>query len=123
MAMFTNTRTQGDRVAALHLESLFDSSRSGSDKNNRATFAAPAIRRSTEYDSPPLRHRLAFIKRLADSAQGLSMSIKTDVAKAASIGNDGTDASRAAANVAAWRAYLPEDCVIAMIRDGWHRST
>jgi hypothetical protein len=32
-------------------------------------------------------------------------------------------ASRAAANLAGWRTYLPENCVVAMIKDGWHRST
>ena len=30
---------------------------------------------------------------------------------------------RASANVAAWRTYLPEDCVAAMIDDGWHWTT
>jgi len=30
---------------------------------------------------------------------------------------------RAKANVATWRTYLPEDCVVAMIEDGWDRST
>ncbi|MGA9026356.1 MAG: hypothetical protein WB440_09900 [Steroidobacteraceae bacterium] len=32
-------------------------------------------------------------------------------------------AARAAANVAAWKTYLPEDCVASMVNDGWHRST
>jgi hypothetical protein len=31
--------------------------------------------------------------------------------------------ARAAANIAAWRSYLPEDCVNAMINDGWQWST
>jgi hypothetical protein len=31
--------------------------------------------------------------------------------------------TRAAQNIAAWREYLPEDCVAAMIADGWHWST
>jgi hypothetical protein len=30
---------------------------------------------------------------------------------------------RAARNVAEWRAYLPEDCVEAMINGGWHWTT
>jgi len=34
-----------------------------------------------------------------------------------------TATTRAAANIAAWRAYLPEDCISAMIRDGWHWTT
>jgi hypothetical protein len=31
--------------------------------------------------------------------------------------------ARASANIAQWRSYLPEDCVIAMISAGWHWST
>lgn len=30
---------------------------------------------------------------------------------------------RAASNIANWRTYLPEDCVVAMINGGWHQST
>jgi hypothetical protein len=36
---------------------------------------------------------------------------------------DSAAAARAAANIADWRGYLPEECVKAMIRDGWHLST
>jgi hypothetical protein len=32
------------------------------------------------------------------------------------------DPVRAAANIADWASYLPADCVLAMIRDGWHLS-
>ena len=28
--------------------------------------------------------------------------------------------ARAVANIAEWSTYLPQDCVEAMIRDGWH---
>jgi hypothetical protein len=31
------------------------------------------------------------------------------------------DDPRALANIAQWREYLPDDCVEAMIKDGWHR--
>ncbi|MGA2777883.1 MAG: hypothetical protein ABSF94_10000 [Steroidobacteraceae bacterium] len=31
--------------------------------------------------------------------------------------------ARAAANIAVWREYLPEDCIRAMISDGWHLTT
>lgn len=33
------------------------------------------------------------------------------------------DPARALANIRAWREYLPEACVAAMISDGWHLST
>jgi hypothetical protein len=36
---------------------------------------------------------------------------------------DAAAAARAVVNIATWRGYLPEDCVKAMIRDGWHLST
>ncbi len=32
------------------------------------------------------------------------------------------EAARAQRNIAEWRTYLPEDCVAAMIKDGWDRS-
>lgn len=32
------------------------------------------------------------------------------------------DGARAAENIAEWRKYLPQDCVDAMVKDGWHRS-
>ena len=31
--------------------------------------------------------------------------------------------ARAAENVARWKLYLPEECVRAMVNDGWHWST
>ena len=30
------------------------------------------------------------------------------------------DVARADANIELWMTYLPEDCVTAMIKDGWH---
>jgi hypothetical protein len=30
------------------------------------------------------------------------------------------DGARAAENIAEWRKYLPEDCVDAMVKSGWH---
>jgi hypothetical protein len=63
---------------------------------------------------------------LPSGIQGADASEKT---RGNPRGNDARDemdaetAARAAANIAVWRAYLPEDCVEAMIRDGWHLST
>jgi L-ascorbate metabolism protein UlaG (beta-lactamase superfamily) len=34
-----------------------------------------------------------------------------------------SEVNRAVANIRAWRAYLPEACVRAMITDGWQWST
>jgi hypothetical protein len=44
-------------------------------------------------------------------------------AGAASVRANVADDVRASANIAAWRAYLPEGCVAAMIKDGWQWST
>jgi hypothetical protein len=33
-----------------------------------------------------------------------------------------TESSRSAANIRAWRSYLPPECVETMIRMGWDRS-
>jgi hypothetical protein len=32
------------------------------------------------------------------------------------------DSARAAENIAEWREYLPEDCVNAMVKVGWHST-
>ena len=119
--MITDAPPQGDLIAALHLESLFNVGQSVGDKRNRATCAESATHYSDEHDAVELRHRLEFIQRLADSAQGLS--IKTDMAKDLSSEESRAAAFRAAVNVATWRTYLPDECVVAMINDGWHRST
>lgn len=43
--------------------------------------------------------------------------------EAASIKPDKVATARAIANIRAWRTYLPEACVTAMINDGWQWST
>ena len=42
---------------------------------------------------------------------------------AASIKLNSADDAHAAANIIAWRAYLPEACVAAMLNDGWQWTT
>ena len=118
--MITDTRTQGDLTAA---ESLFNSGHLGSigDRSNHVTYVEPAIRHPNERADVQRRSRLAHTESLAVSAEGMTMT--KVMAAAGSIDKGITASSRAAANVAAWRTYLPEDCVVAMIKDGWHRST
>jgi hypothetical protein len=121
--MITDARSKGDLIATPHLESLFNARHleSVSDNSNRATCADPAIHSLQEHAAVRLRHRLAFVQNLAVSAQ--SLSIKSGMTKAASGDTHHADPSRAAVNVATWRSYLPEDCVVAMINDRWHWST
>jgi len=57
----------------------------------------------------------------ANRKQGLVRN--TGAAEIVSIHMGESAASRAAANIAVWRGYLPDDCVAAMIEDGWHWST
>ena len=109
--MTTDAQSQGDLIAELHLESLF---------NADATHAEPEVL-FPRREAVRLGHRLALIKKLAIDAQGLSF--KTDLSLAGSVENGSSAALRAAAIVADWRSYLPEDCVAAMIKDGWHWST
>jgi hypothetical protein len=109
--MITDALSQGDLIAELHLESLF---------NSGATHAEPEVHFPREQDAVRLRHRLALIDKLAIDAQGLSF--KRDQGMG-SIASGSSAALRAAAIVANWRTYLPEDCVAAMIKDGWHWST
>jgi hypothetical protein len=121
--MITDARPDGDVIAALHLESLVNPGHLGSlsERSNPVTCAEAAIHHPNEHDAVQIRSRLAFVETLAVRAQGVT--IKTDIATAGSIEKSGAATLRAAANVIAWRAYLPEDCVAAMIKDGWHWST
>jgi hypothetical protein len=48
---------------------------------------------------------------------------KADMQKTAPMGTIDIAILRAARQVAEWRTYLPEDCVAAMINDGWHWTT
>jgi hypothetical protein len=59
-------------------------------------------------------HRLSeLLKHLGICADVVEASLKRKDAAIA----------RAAAIIADWMTYLPEDCVKAMVRDGWHWST
>jgi hypothetical protein len=49
-------------------------------------------------------------------------SVNTCQSDAYSLGQVLADTARADQNVAEWRQYLPEDCVNAMIKNGWHHT-
>jgi hypothetical protein len=119
-AMIMDARSRRNLIAALHLEPSINVRR-GSDESNGAKRGNQANHYSTDRAAVELRHRLAFVQSLAVTARG--STIKTDMAAAATTAKDNATRSRATANVAAWRTYLPEDCVVAMISDGWHWST
>jgi len=50
------------------------------------------------------------------------LGVGSDVVEA-SVKRNGATIERAAAIIADWKSYLPEDCVKAMVSDGWHWST
>ncbi|MGD0502668.1 MAG: hypothetical protein ABSD02_07985 [Steroidobacteraceae bacterium] len=58
--------------------------------------------------------------RLLSLLDGLGLG--SDVANA-SLKRNAAVTARAATIIAEWISYLPEDCVRAMVADGWHWST
>jgi len=72
-------------------------------------------------DAAHLRHRLELIQTLTVS--GHRFAPRNAIAGFGSIKKNKDAISHAAANIAVWRTYLPDDCVAAMINSGWHWST
>jgi hypothetical protein len=112
--MLIDARWQRHLVAALHLQPLFKWGRKeGAAGNGRSAMNAyPAMHRSKEHDIDNSRRLAALLTHLGVSADIVEASVRR---------NDATIA-RAAATIAEWMTYLPEDCVKAMVNDGWHWS-
>jgi hypothetical protein len=112
--MLIDARWQRHLVAALHLEPLFKWGHqervAASERRDMNAF--PAMHRSKEHDMEDSRRLSALLRHLDISAEIVEASIRR---------NDATIA-RAAAIIADWNTYLPEDCVKAMVNDGWHWS-
>jgi hypothetical protein len=113
--MLIDARWQRHLIATLHLQPLFESGHlDGVAGNGRGAMNAyPAMHRARARDVDDIHRLLALLKRLGIGADVVEASIKR---------NDATIA-RAAAIIAEWMTYLPEDCVKAMVSDGWHWST
>jgi hypothetical protein len=111
--MLIDARWQRHLVAALHLEPLLKwGHKEGAGNERSAMNAYPAMHRTGGHDIDGV-HRLAALLR------HLGMSV--DIVEASTRRNDATIA-RATAMIAEWLTYLPEDCVKAMVNDGWHWS-
>lgn len=112
--MLIDARWQRHLVAALHLEPLLKwGHREGVEVNRRSTMNAyPAMDHPKEHYVVN-GHRLSALLRHLD--------VSADIVEASIRRNDATIA-RAAAIIAEWMTYLPEDCVKAMVNDGWHWS-
>jgi hypothetical protein len=74
--------------------------------------AYPAMPRSKEHDIDNSRRLSALLRHLGVSADIIEASVRRNDAMIA----------HAAAIIAEWMTYLPEDCVKAMVNDGWHWS-
>jgi hypothetical protein len=99
--MVTDARAQADLIARLHLEALFKLGHleSACGQSNGITNIEPVFPHTRTHNSVQLRDRLAFIRRLALHAQGLTIQI--DMAKAASKQVHVPDSSLGPAEVAA----------------------
>jgi hypothetical protein len=112
--MLIDARWQRHLLAALHLESLLKlGHKKGVANNGRSAMnACPAMLHSKELDVDDSHRLSALLRHFGVSAGIVEASIRR---------NDATIA-RAATLIAEWMTYLPEDCVKAMVNDGWHWS-
>jgi hypothetical protein len=112
--MLNDARWQRHLVAALHLEPLLKwGHKEGMAGNKRSAMNAyPAMYHLKENDINSSHRLSVLLRRIGMSADIIEASIRR---------NDATIA-RAAASIAEWLTYLPEDCVKAMVNDGWHWS-
>ena len=118
--MLNDARWQQHRVAALHLQPLLKwvhkEGAAGHERSAMNAYPAypayPAMRCANGRDIDNSPRLAALLRRLGMSADIVEASVRR------------TDATitRAAATIAEWMTYLPEDCVKAMVNDGWHWS-
>jgi hypothetical protein len=113
--MLIDARWQRHLIATLQLEPLFKSEHldGGAGNGPRAANWHPKMHRSREREVDDRHRLLALLKGLAVGSDVVEASIKRSEATTV----------RAAAIIAEWMTYLPEDCVRAMVSDGWHWST
>jgi hypothetical protein len=113
--MLIDARWQQHPIATLPLGPLYKSEHldgvpgSGRDRSNGHTFM-----------HRPRAREVGDSTRLVALLEGLGVG--SDVVEA-SIKRNAATIARAAATLAEWMTYLPEGCVKAMVRDGWHWST
>jgi hypothetical protein len=113
--MLTDIRRQRNLIATLHLEPLLKLEHlDGVTGNGRgAANGHPVTHRPRERGIDDGQRLTAILKGLGVGADVVEASVKRNDASI----------TRAAAIIAEWMTYLPEDCVKAMVNDGWHWST
>jgi hypothetical protein len=85
----------------------------GNSEGRRAKHWDPVIDRSRTHAPDPAVKLSTLLQSLgfgADAATGC-------------FGQNNAATARATAQIADWMTYLPENCVKAMVSDGWHWST
>jgi hypothetical protein len=113
--MLIDARWQQHLIATLHLgppdksEHLDGVVGSDRGRSNDHTI----MRRPTECNVDDSTRLVALLEGLGVGSDVVGASIK----------RNGADVARAAAIIAEWMTYLPENCVKAMVRDSWHWST
>jgi hypothetical protein len=113
--MLIDSRWQRHLIDTLQLEPLFKSQHldGAAGDSRRAANGHPAVNRSGAWQVDDSHRLLALLSGLG---------VDSDVAKA-SLKRNAAITARAATIIAEWMTYLPEDCVRAMVSDGWHWST
>jgi len=113
--MLIDVRWRQHLIATLHLGPPHESEHLdgvvGSDRGR--SNGHTVTRRPREGEVDDSTRLVALLERLGVGSDVVAASIKC---KGAAI-------ARAAGIIAEWMTYLPEDCVKAMVRDGWHWST
>jgi hypothetical protein len=108
-------RSMMDLIADLHLEPLFMTHLASINTRGRhVPRGDPAIRHSKKTAINSAKELAALLQHLGVRADSPAMQCYAHV--------DGATA-RAVETIAEWMIYLPENCVRAMVSDGWHWST
>jgi hypothetical protein len=113
--MLIDARWQQHLVATLQLGPL-----SKSEHLDGVAGSGPSRSNGHPVMHRPREREVGDSTRLVALLEGLGVG--SDVIEA-SIKRSGATIARAAAIIADWMTYLPEGCVKAMVRDGWHWST
>ena len=108
-------RSMMELIAEFHLEPWFEAHLGGATAvTRRGSRGDPAFRY-------PKKSAISSAQELAVLLRQLGVRADTPALRCFALVDGAT--ARAAESIAAWMNYLPQDCVEAMVRDGWHWST
>jgi hypothetical protein len=112
--MKTDAQVQEDVTAELWWESAVDSTHVRVEVRNGVVTLAGCVNDSVE------RRAAERAARRITGVRALTVDIQ--VMNTDGVVRVDADAARSAQNVSQWLTYLPEDCVRAMVDDGWDRT-